>query len=199
MKTLKKVCIVFTVLLLFPVMLFTLIFGFAWLDGYGVFENYSGWRRVEIPTESEFKATVKLPKEWDFVVEDGRIKIKDTDGNVIATECYEGWRVDYYQGGVHHDNKDEMDINSELPDYYRDLDNYEFVRGAESSCYVYKITEGSVSSYALSMYIMGSHIKDGSYTLFLVFDSKFSDLDFYEKIQKSYRFAGIIEEESLFQ
>ena len=152
--------------------------------------DYTGWKVVEIPTESALKATIRIPEEWSFVVENGRIKIKDTDGNIIATECYEGWRIDYSKGGVHYDNKGDMDINVELPEYYRDLDNYKLEQGVEPPCMLYKITDGTVTSYALLMHIMTENSVEGVYSEALVFDSSINDKQFFKKIQISYVFGG---------
>ena len=193
-KTKKRVAITLISIFLLPILIFFILGICAILDGYGAFENYSGWERVDIPTESELTATIKLPKEWKFVIENDRIKIKDVDGNVIATECYEGWRIDYDKGGVHYDNNDEMDVNPELPDYYRDLENYEFVKGASSACFLHKITYESTTNYALCMDIMDKKSVEGTYCLFIVFDSKFDNMTLYDKLQKSYLYGGYIKE-----
>ena len=193
-KTEKRVAITVISIIILPILIFFILGICAILDGYGAFENYSGWKKVDIPTESELTATIKLPEEWKFVIENGRMKIKDDDGNVIATECYEGWRIDHYKGGVYYDNNDEMDINLELPDYYHDLDNYEFVKGASAPCYLYKITYESTTNYALRMDIMDKKSEFGTYCLFIVFDSKFDNMNLYDKLQKSYIYGGYIKE-----
>jgi len=83
-KTLFILVVVFFALFLFVAL--------VWLESYGIFENYIGWKQVEVPTETESKAQVRLPKDWNFVVENGLIYIKDNDDNIIATEIYEDYR-----------------------------------------------------------------------------------------------------------
>lgn len=181
------------IIFLLTVIFISVVVGVYLAETTELFENYLDWKKVEIPTESELRATVKIPKNWDFIVENGRIKLKDNSGNVIAVECYEGWSYDYYENGVRHSNYDEIDVNKDLPEPYRDLDSYELEYGSSSSCYLYKITVDSVTSYALEMYIMDKSNAEGSYYLLLLFDSEIDDKSFYKKIQKSYHFGGFVQ------
>ena len=190
----RKILIIVLSVFLTPVILFCALLGTIGLIEDGFFENYSGWREVEIPTDTEVKATIKMPENWNFVVENGRIKIIDTDGNVIAVECYEDWLYHYYKDGVRYTNKNDLNINSELPESYRNLDNYEYVVGASSPCYLYQITVDGKTSYALLIEIMDSIQTKGDYNLLLLFDSSINDIDFFDKIQKSHRWAGWIDE-----
>ena len=189
----RKILIIVLSVFLTPVILFCALLGTIGLIKDGFFENYSGWREVEIPTDTEVKATIKMPENWNFVVENGRIKVIDTDGNVIAVECYEDWHCDYYKGGVYYNNDDELNINSELPEPYRNLKNYEMAKGG-STVIVKKNVVDSKETYALELCIMDSVSEDGEYILFLVFDSNINDIDFFDKMQKSYRWAGWIDE-----
>ena len=67
---------------------------FGWFQiGYmiedGVFEDYTGWKEVEIPTDSELRARMKIPEEWNFVVEDGKVHIRDSEGNLVCPRAAE--------------------------------------------------------------------------------------------------------------
>ena len=193
MSTRKIVITVFAVLLI-PAVILAVMFEIGFMIEDGFFENYSGWKDVEIPTETETRATIKLPENWNFVVENGRIKIKDSDENVIAVECFEDWQYDYYNGDNRYTNNDKIDINSELSEPYRNLDNYKFMFSTGAPISLHEIIVDSISTYALKFEIMGSVSKDCTYKLFLVFDSNINDIDFFDKMQKSYRWAGWIDE-----
>ena len=184
---------VITVIIL-PIVALLALGIFAYMSDTGMLLDYSGWQEKQIPTESELIATVKLPLEWSFVTENGRIIIKDNEGKVIATELFEGWYYNYDKGGVHYSNIDELDINSELPKPYTDVLDYELVKGSSSPCYLYKISAYDCEAYALNMNIMDRYDEEGAYCLFLVFDKSVSDMETYDKLQKSFRWGGFIEE-----
>lgn len=162
----------------------------------GIYNNYSDWKQVEVPTDSTPKAKVRLPEDWYFFSDGERIYIKDEDGKIIATEVYEDWRISYtvsYQDGTKEkfDNKDEIDINKNLPKELQDLDAYKPYRVGEGSCYLYKAETEERDYYALIMVVVMSNKKN--YNLMLVFnDDTVSDKDF-KKIQLSYRYGGFVE------
>ena len=81
----------------FTVSLFIIValFVSVWSASYGIYNNYIGWKRVEVPTETTMKATVWLRKNWFFTSDGERLYIKDEDGKIIATEVYEDWRISY--------------------------------------------------------------------------------------------------------
>ena len=191
MSKAKKISLIILSSVVICVLVLFVMLALSFLEADGFFENYSGWHEVEIPTESEFKATIKIPNEWNFVVENGRIKLKDNEGNVIATEIYEGWREDYYLGTEHYDNKEKMDINPELPEYCKDLDNYELFKGFEKPCYLYKIENVGIAQYAIKLEIWDMHGVYGSYMLSFLFDKQYDDTDVFEKMLKSYHWSGM--------
>ena len=181
-----------SILAVFVVLGIIFVAFFGWFQiGYmiedGVFEDYTGWKEVEIPTDSELKARVKIPEEWYFVVEDGKVYLKDDSGNVIATEVFAGWLECYSKNGIHYDNFDENDINSELPLKFQDRHNFELVNGSEHGCYLKAIEVDEIVYYALNFEVMRDEEHEGFYTLFLIFDSEIKDIDTFDKIQKSYR------------
>lgn len=152
---------------------------------YGVFEDYTGWKEVEIPTNSELKARVKIPEEWYFVVEDDKVHIRDSEGNLIATEVYHGY------------GRGEKNFNENLPPKMLDLDNYGFVLGGENPCFLYKITIDGLDLYALKMEIMSrtsTAPSIGRYTSMLIFEKDVDIEGLYPKIEKSFRYGGIIKD-----
>ena len=191
----KFIAISVIVIVLMPVIILSALAVGALASEYGFFENYSKWKEVEIPTETELRATVKIPKKWDLVVENGRIKIKDEGGNVIATECYADWVDYYYENGIWYGKFEEVDVNEEIPEPYRNFNGYELEHGSSTGCYLYKITVDSKTSYALEMHIMDRYDVEGDFYLFLLFDSEIDDKKLYKKIQKSYSFGGYITDE----
>ena len=170
-----------------------LLFSISLLGGCS---DYNGWKQVEIPTNSELTASVKIPEEWCFVEKNGRVYLEDESGNVIAKEIYEGWRIDYTYvvSGVHHNNQDEMDINPELREELRKLENYEFIEGDSSSCELYRNCASATKNYALRFQIMDRSSVDGTYMIAFVFEDEFNDLEILKKIQKSYQWGGLIKD-----
>ncbi len=189
----KRYIVLFVFIACLPVLIFGGLLLYPVLDGYGVFENYSGWKKVEIPADCELVATVKIPDEWSFVDENNRIYIKDKEGNIIASELYEDWRIDVYIGGVYCTNEADLDKNTDLDDELLDLGSYELYKGASSSCFLYQINSGSSAKYALRFQIMTDSSVEGTYTLFMVFQDGYNDMEIFEKIQKSYIFGGHVE------
>ena len=151
----------------------------------GVFEDYTGWKEVEIPTDSELRARMKIPEEWNFVVEDGKVHIRDSEGNLVATEVYEGY------------DRGEKDFNENLTPEMLDLDSYEFVLGGENPCFLYKIETDNEVKYFLEMYIMSrtsTAPKIGHICLMMMFEENVDIAGLYPKIQKSYRYGGLIKD-----
>ena len=83
----------FTALLGVSLFIIVAPFVSVWSASYGIYNNYIGWKSVEVPTETTMKATVWLRKNWFFTSDGERLYIKDEDGKIIATEVYEDWRI----------------------------------------------------------------------------------------------------------
>jgi hypothetical protein len=78
-----------------------------------------------------------------------------------------------------------------------DLDNYGFVLGGEKPCFLYKITIDDLDLYALKMEIMSrtsTAPSIGRYTSMLIFEKDVDIEGLYPKIQKSFRYGGIIKD-----
>ena len=147
----------------------------------------------EIPTETEHSATIKLPEGWKFVTENGRIQIKDEE-KTVAREVYNEWRVNYYLNGEYHDNRSELNLNMELPDELRDLDNYTIVESNYYSADIFNYNVNGSQRYAIYLTIMKAPERYGAHVLFLVFEEEYSDLDVIHKILKSYTWVGRVNE-----
>ena len=89
--------------------------------------NYSGWKRVKIPTETPLQATVKIPNDWAFIVEDGWIKLIDeTTNETKAMQMYQGtWETERQSDGTFISNWNDLKKNDELVCVIdeKDLDN----------------------------------------------------------------------------
>ena len=157
-----------------------------------IFDNhyYNGWTEVEIPTDTVLKAKVKLPDGWYFTEEDGRFHIKNKENEIIATEAYCEWYIDYYVGNQHYSNKEKLQINEALTTELCDLDNYEIYIGGSTGCHVYKCTIDNEQRYAISFSIMDSLQIDGEYSLMMVFEEDFNDEEIFRKMVRSFEYGG---------
>ena len=63
---------------LISLILFSFVAPFVslWAANYGIYYDYKDWKQVEIPTDSTLRAKVRLPEDWDFVSDEGRLYIK---------------------------------------------------------------------------------------------------------------------------
>ena len=145
----------------------------------------------EIPTGTEKLATIKLHEGWRFTTENGRIHIKDGE-KTVAREVYNEWRINYYLNGEYHDNKSELNINAELPDDLRNLDNYHVIQSDYYSADIFDYNIGGSQRYAVYLTIMRVPERNGAHVLFIVFEEDYSDLDVIQKILKSYTWAGYV-------
>ena len=183
----KKVLIVLAVLLLLPILLITFSLVFSALVGYGFFENYSGWERVEVPTETEIKATVKLPKDWNFVIDEDRVYIKDENDNVIATEIYEDYRKTYRKDGVDYDNIEEIDVNKNLCELLQQYTGENSVYVDGGGCLLYDCNFGdNGNKYIFVINVLIS--EQGNYQLVLLIEDEYADSGLFKKIDKSHRY-----------
>ena len=57
--------------------------------------TYAGWKRVELPTNTGVRATIQMPQEWDFRVENGWVKIVDTTTDQLIAEQIHEQRREY--------------------------------------------------------------------------------------------------------
>ena len=152
-----------------------------------------GMTEHEIPTDTERKATVYLPDNWKFAVEDGIIYIKDGD-KIVAREVYEEWRIKYYLEGMHYDNKDELNINPELSENLKDLSNYEVIEDDIFACDIYEVVDGDAVRYAIYFTVTNSPVRNGAHVLFLLFESEYSNIKILQKITKTYKWGGMTAE-----
>ena len=184
---------------LISLILFSFVAPFVslWAANYGIYYDYKDWKLVVVPTDSTLRAKVRLPEDWDFVSDEGRLYIKDADGKIIATEVYEEWRIFHttsYPDGRKEtfDNKNEIDVNKNLIEELQDIDVYKPYKVGEGSCYIYKAETEDRIYYALIMNVIIAKGKD--YQLMLVFDDDTVTVKDLRKIQISYRYGGYIKE-----
>lgn len=152
--------------------------------------NYNGWKKVEIPTNSEIKATIKIKEEWEFIAENNIITLLDKKSDTIIAE-------QIFQGVVNNPNGETTDndnrnfvVNTSLSYDYKNKDNYEFFGGNSHSVWVWKYNDGTNE-----LYLIGFHIyldfTYGHYDLAFFWYEDIETEDYYRFID-SYRFAGEI-------
>ena len=155
-------------------------------------DNYDidGWVEVEIPTDTVLKANVKLPENWSFIDKNGKIYIKDSNDDIIATELYCEWYQDGYIGSKHYSNVDNLQFNDALPEELQDLDAYDVCVGGSTGANAYRIELGDTERYAISFRIMSSLQIDGDYVLMMVFEDGFNDEKILSKMVHSFEYGG---------
>ena len=148
-----------------------------------------GMTEHQLPTDTERKATVYLPDNWEFAVEGGIIYVKDGD-KIVAREVYDEWRIKYYLEGTHYDNKDELSINPELPEQLKNLGNYKLLEDDIFACDIYEVVDGDVVRYAIYFTVTNSPVRNGAHVLLLLFENEYSDIKVLQKITKTYKWGG---------
>lgn len=163
------------------------VFTVAFFDGYGVFENYSSWNTVEVPTQTDTTSTIKLPQDWSFTLENNLVYIKDSSGNIIAEEIFEGWHKASYSENVFVETSTEIIKNPKYIDFYTLYTAGEILCNNDGPCNIveYHTEDGNV---AYIMHIPVYISEKGIYVLTMrVYDEHF-DLSRFNKLVKSVRY-----------
>ena len=154
--------------------------------------NYTGWHKEVIPTNTEYKGTIKIPDEWHFESNEGIVSIKDQEENEVAIEIFQGTRHYGYIGDEKVDNWDELEINH-LEGYELEREeNYTLIRGTSSASYIYQYSDDAHENYCLRMMIYDTP-NNINYSLAIIFliEIEYEDVD---KMAESYRWGGRIKE-----
>lgn len=158
--------------------------------------DYSNWHKVEIPTATEYKGTVKIPNDWEFIRENEIIFLVDTNTQeTIAEQIYCEWRVSAkYGDGRIETNWDELNFNSNISLDVSNRDNYTFERGFSTAAYIERFNDGINERYCFTFRIYDTP-DEGEYRLCLMFEEKI-DLEVLKQIAESYEWGGYIENEN---
>ncbi len=165
------------------------LFVFVLLSENGVFENYSGYKNVDIPTDTATKATIKLPEEWSFDVINDRVYIKDLNGNIIASEIYEDWYKVSNEEGEKCDNLTEISINEPYVDFYNQYNRLDLIYANHGSCRVEKyISDNEEIAYILEIDVYFS--EKGDYQLVMILENEYfeNNENTFRKIVLSHRY-----------
>ena len=182
-----KLLKVFIVLALVIAVIFFICYCLDALGLKAIFYNQFDWKRVDVPTETESKATIKIPKEWNFTVEEGRVYIKDCDGNVVATEIYEDYRQIYTQNGVKYDNINEISINESVVELMEKYIESDLIYVSGGGCRLYKCDFGEDGNrYVFEINVLIS--EEGNYQLVLLFEDEYSNLEVFEIMDKTHKY-----------
>lgn len=165
--------------------------------------NYKGWKKVDIPTSSELKATIKIQENWEFINDNNIIKLIDKDTNqVLLEEIIEGFTFFpmYKNADVEREfkNSKEEDFNPNLPyDFYNanyytlDTDLYDNFK-YDKSAYIFEFDDGVNICNVLLFNIYIDGLKDTDfYNLYMMISKEFSD-ELLKKFILSYSFGGQI-------
>ena len=58
--------------------------------------NYKGWKKVEFPTETDLKASIKIKDEWEFVKKNNFIYLIDTNTLLSKDTTQHNFNKDIY-------------------------------------------------------------------------------------------------------
>ena len=168
------------------IMFISIIF-FLVLLLFGIY-NY-GFYETVIPTDTDVKAKIKLPNEWEIIEENNIIKIVNrSDNKVIAEQIAAGYRKIIDEKIF--DKSDPLMFNETISYDITNPSNYTFTKGYSNAVYKYSFNYEQQSIMVLDFRIF--YLSDGSeYRLILMV----YDEENYEKMEKSisfYRFGGYI-------
>lgn len=166
-------------------------------------DNYKGWKKVEIPTSSELKATIKIQENWEFINNNIIIKLIDKETNqILLEEIIEGFTFFpiYKNEDAEREfkNSKEEDFNPNLPyDFYNanyyTLDTYLYDNFKyDKSAYIFEFNDGVNMCNVLLFNIYIDGLKDNDfYNLYMMINKEFSD-ELLKKFILSYSFGGQI-------
>ena len=150
----------------------------------------NSYKKVEIPTDSPYKGTIKIPNEWEFVNDSGVITLIDSSTKeVIAEQIYQEWRISIkYGDGTVEENWDSLTFNSNINLDISNKDNYSVMVVNSNSAYIHKYDDGTNQRFCINFDIYNTD-KKGSYVFFLMF-SENVDYEEIKKMAKSYSWGG---------
>lgn len=107
--------------------------------------DYTNWKKVEIPTDTPLKGTIKIPNEWEFISEDGIVTLLDQENNrIVAKQIFQDWRWSGRIGKTEVDNWDDLTFKSNIDDVdFKNEDYYTFIKGQSRPAYIYSFTDGT--------------------------------------------------------
>jgi len=177
--------------------LIILLFFILFLSGCRLFdfydENYEGFYTTKIPTNSTLRGTIKIPNEWEFIIDDGIITLinKDTK-EVIAEQIVQGYVSSIYK------NNDWLYIGNDLS--FNNKYEVEYAIKVNENYDRVKIYSNSIEKYIFSddkelfcVLKINAYInrEKGDYILLLrLYDEQYEDV--IEKIINSYCFGGTL-------
>ena len=151
--------------------------------------NYEGWHKEVIPTNSEYKASIKIPDEWHFESNDDIVSIKDQEGNEIAVEIYEDNWANGFKGPIY--INDTVKIN-EIEGYdICNEGNYKLDYLPSNGASLHKYEDGSYLRYLIVLKIYATFDEDYYFSMFFLNEM---EIEMIRKIMDSYQWGGRIEE-----
>ena len=91
--------------------------------------RYKGYYETKIPTDSTLRGTIKIPNEWEFITEDGVVKLIDKETKeVIAEQIVQGhFELISNIDGKRIYNNDKLTFNECIKYDIKNPNNYEYL------------------------------------------------------------------------
>ena len=161
--------------------------------------NYSNWYETEIPTNTEYngqiyRATVKLPNEWESINEDDIISIVDkkTKG-MVATQVYCEWRINVGHGQEIINNWDELHFNEKIGLDVSVEEYYTLEICNSNGAGLFLFDDGINQRYCVIYDIYTLYEKRGNYTMCIMFSDSI-ERDVIQQFALSYHWVGYLDE-----
>ena len=158
----------------------------------GYFTRYKDYYETEVPTNSRLRGTIKIPKKWDFIIDNGIVKLVDkTSNEVMAEQIVQGHlEVIGNENGYKIWNHEKLIFNENLPYDIKNPEKYEYVKGYSNAIYKHKFTDENKSFTVLDMASYYDKYLSNYYLILLIYDC--FEEDILENVILSYSFGGTI-------
>ena len=154
--------------------------------------RYKGYYETKIPTDSTLRGSIKIPNEWEFITEDGVVKLIEKETKeVIAEQIVQGhFELISNIDGNKIFNNDKLTFNECIKYDIKNPNNYEFVMGYSNAVYKYKYSENNQVFDVLDIGIYYDHDLSDYYLMLIIYAD--IEEEKLEKIIKSYSFGGTL-------
>ena len=153
--------------------------------------RYKGYYETKIPTDSTLRGSIKIPNEWEFITEDGVVKLIDKETKeVIAEQIVQGHFEHKKIDGNRIYNEDKLTFNEHIKYDIKNPNNYEYVMGYSNAVYKYKYSENNQVFDVFKIRIYNDHDLSNYYLMLIIYAD--IEAEKLEKIIKSYGFGGTL-------
>ena len=179
--------------------LFILLLLILYLSGCGLGighdGDYEGFYSTKIPTDSILRGTIKIPNKWEFITEDGIIKLinKDTK-KVIAEQIVQGHMNFSHKPDINYvdpvfANIDNLTFNQNINFDIKNVEKYDYIKGYSNAIEYYEFKDEEKNYVVLKFEIYDDKNLNPYYLFLFFYDKEEITL---EKIINSYCFGGTL-------